>query len=80
MPRPRPRWLLISLWIGYLVYGLTLPFQMFTHSYYHIQLIPVVALGLASVIEAVVVPASKLPHAWKAVLLVVAFAVIGYQS
>jgi Dolichyl-phosphate-mannose-protein mannosyltransferase len=77
---PRARWLLISLWIGYLLYGLTLPFQMFTHSYYHIQLIPVVALGLASIIEAVVVPASKLPRAWKAALLVVTLAVIGYQS
>ncbi len=77
---PRARWLLISLWIGYLLYGLTLPFQMFTHSYYHIQLIPVVALGLAPIIEAVVVPASNLPRALKAMLLIVAVAVIGYQS
>ena len=76
----RARWLLISLWLGYLLYGLTLPFQMFTHSYYHIQLIPVIALGLASIIEAVVVPASNLPRAWKAALLVIALAVIGYQS
>ena len=29
---PRLRWLLISLWIGYVLYGLTLPFQMFSHS------------------------------------------------
>ena len=43
----RMRWLLVSLWIGYLLYGLTLPFQMYTHSYYHIQLIPLIVLGLA---------------------------------
>ncbi|MBL8063496.1 MAG: glycosyltransferase family 39 protein, partial [Anaerolineales bacterium] len=42
----RMRWLLISLWIGYVLYGLTLPFQMYTHSYYHIQLIPLIVLGL----------------------------------
>ncbi|HEY5901284.1 MAG TPA: glycosyltransferase family 39 protein, partial [Anaerolineales bacterium] len=31
---PRLRWLLIGMWTGYLLYGLTLPFQMYTHSYY----------------------------------------------
>ena len=77
---PRARWLLISLWIGYVLYGLTLPFQMYTHSYYHIQLIPVVALGLASIVEAIVVPASSLPRVWKAAFLVVALAVVGYQA
>jgi 4-amino-4-deoxy-L-arabinose transferase-like glycosyltransferase len=77
---PRVRWLLLSLWLGYLLYGLTLPFQMFTHSYYHIQLIPVVSLGLASIAETVIVQASGLPRTWKAALWVVALAIIGYQS
>ena len=52
---PRLRWMLIGIWIGYFCYGLTLPYQMYTHSYYHIQLIPVVALGLVPIIEAVAV-------------------------
>ena len=77
---PRARWLLISLWLGYLLYGLTLPFQMFTHSYYHIQLIPVVALGLASMIEISIVPVSGMPRAWKAALIVVALIFVGYQA
>jgi len=77
---PRARWLLLGLWIGYLLYGLTLPFQMFTHSYYHIQLIPVVSLGLASFAETVLVSASGLPRAWKGALIVVALIVIGYQA
>ena len=51
----RLRWMLIGIWIGYICYGLTLPYQMYTHSYYHIQLIPVVALGLVPIIEAVAV-------------------------
>lgn len=44
---PRGRTLLVAVWAGYLLYGLTLPFQMYTHSYYHIQLVPVIALGIA---------------------------------
>jgi hypothetical protein len=35
----RSRALLIGLWGGYLVYGLLLPYQMYTHSYYHLQLV-----------------------------------------
>jgi 4-amino-4-deoxy-L-arabinose transferase-like glycosyltransferase len=77
---PRLRWLLIGLWVGYVVYGLVLPFQMYTHSYYHIQLIPVVALGLAPVVEAVAVRASALSRGWKAVLAGVVVVLIGYQS
>jgi 4-amino-4-deoxy-L-arabinose transferase-like glycosyltransferase len=77
---PRARWLLLSLWIGYLLYGLTLPFQMFTHSYYHIQLIPVVALGLACIAETAVARASSLPRAWKAALFVLMIVITGYQS
>lgn len=46
---PRGRALLVGVWVGYLFYGLTLPFQMYTHSYYHIQLVPVIALGIAPI-------------------------------
>ncbi|MCL4528956.1 MAG: glycosyltransferase family 39 protein [Chloroflexi bacterium] len=77
---PRFRWVMISLWIGYLLYGLTLPFQMYTHTYYHIQLTPVVALGLAPVAEAVAAKASGLTRFWKAALIGVVIVIIGYQS
>jgi hypothetical protein len=77
---PRVRWFLVSLWIGYVLYGLVLPFQMPTHSYYHIQLVPVVALGLLPVIDAVATRAVGLRWAWKAPLLVVLTGLIGYQA
>jgi 4-amino-4-deoxy-L-arabinose transferase-like glycosyltransferase len=77
---PPFRWVLIGLWIGYLLYGLTLPFQMYTHSYYHIQLTPVIALGLAPVAEAVAARASGLRRFWKAALVGIVIAAIGYQS
>jgi hypothetical protein len=47
----RYRTLLLSLWVGYLVYGLTLPYQMYTHSYYHLMLVPVIGLSLAPVAQ-----------------------------
>ncbi len=50
---PRYRVLLISLWGGYVLYGLFLPYQMYTHSYYHLQLVPIVALSLAPLAQVI---------------------------
>ncbi|RJP55577.1 MAG: phospholipid carrier-dependent glycosyltransferase [Anaerolineaceae bacterium] len=77
---PRLRWLLIGLWIGYEAYGLTLPFQMYTHSYYHIQLIPILALGLASVLNPILEAASAQSLARRAAFIAVILALVGYQS
>ncbi len=77
---PRLRWLLISLWIGYFLYGLTLPFQMYTHSYYHVQLIPIVALGLAAALDPLLERAAAQGVAGRVVFVAVIVAVIGYQA
>ncbi len=77
---PRLRWLLISLWAGYLLYGLTLPFQMYTHSYYHIQLIPILALGLASSANPLLEAVSGQGWRWRASVVALILAVVGYQS
>jgi Dolichyl-phosphate-mannose-protein mannosyltransferase len=77
---PRLRWLLIGLWIGYLAYGLTLPFQMYTHSYYHIQLIPILALGLAALLNPIFETIAGMEPMRRAAFLAVIVALIGYQS
>ncbi|MFZ5858992.1 MAG: ArnT family glycosyltransferase [Chloroflexota bacterium] len=77
---PRLRWLLIGLWIGYAAYGLTLPFQMYTHSYYHIQLIPILALGLAAVLNPILEAASAQSLARRVAFAAVILALVGYQS
>lgn len=77
---PRMRWLLISLWIGYLLYGLTLPFQMYTHSYYHIQLIPILALGLAVVLNPLVESVAANSGVGRMGFFALIVAVIGYQA
>jgi 4-amino-4-deoxy-L-arabinose transferase-like glycosyltransferase len=77
---PRTRWLLISLWIGYVLYGLTLPFQMYTHSYYHIQLIPILALGLAVAANPLVESVAGMGGVRSASFIALIAAVFGYQA
>ena len=80
MASPRLCWLLIGLWVGYLCYGLTLPFQMYTHSYYHIQLIPIIALGLASALHPLIESVPAQSRAGRAGLIALTIVLIGYQS
>ena len=62
---PRFRVLLISLWGGYLLYGLFLPYQMYTHSYYHLQLVPIIALSLAPLAQLLLDRLGKEKPIWK---------------
>lgn len=76
----RLRWMLIGLWAGYLLYGLTLPFQMFTHSYYHLQLVPVIAVGLLPIAEALIQRVGASTRKWQAAALVPLLLLTGYQA
>jgi 4-amino-4-deoxy-L-arabinose transferase-like glycosyltransferase len=53
MPDKRSRTILISLWVGYLLMGFTLSHHITTHNYYHLPLIPVVAIGIGALADAV---------------------------
>jgi 4-amino-4-deoxy-L-arabinose transferase-like glycosyltransferase len=77
---PRGRALMIGLWAGYLFYGLSVPFQMYTHSYYHVQLTPIISLGLAPIAALILRRASEEKPAWQAGLIVLVVAIAGYQS
>ena len=80
LARGRVRWMLIGCWLGYFAYGLALPFQMFTHSYYHIQLVPLVALGLAPIAD-VVFSRLKDARRWsQAAVVLLLVAAAGYQA
>ena len=76
----RFRWLLLGLWAGYLLYGLALPFQMFTHSYYHLQLVPVIALGLVPVAEALVRSTMPLSRLWRIAAMIPILVLATYES
>ncbi|MFO3797990.1 MAG: hypothetical protein ACK8QZ_12040, partial [Anaerolineales bacterium] len=74
------RAMLLGLWSGYVLYGLTLPFQMYTHSYYHLQLVPVIALGLAPLAALLVERASSQPRLWRFAFFGLVLAVVGYHA
>jgi 4-amino-4-deoxy-L-arabinose transferase-like glycosyltransferase len=76
----RGRILLLGLWIGYLCYGLTLPFQMYTHSYYHLQLTPVIALGLAPAAKTLFERVPAQGRVWQVAFTGLVVAVLGYQA
>ena len=43
----RERPLLVGLWVGYLLFGMTFSYYFFTHDYYQLSFIPVVAISMA---------------------------------
>jgi dolichyl-phosphate-mannose-protein mannosyltransferase len=47
----RVRTFLISLWAAYVLFGLFFDYHVATHDYYHLPLIPIVAISLAPVAE-----------------------------
>jgi len=57
---PEKRSYAIALVLGYLLYGMTFPYHIITHSYYHLPLIPVVAVCLAPLAAVVMQPLNSL--------------------
>jgi 4-amino-4-deoxy-L-arabinose transferase-like glycosyltransferase len=49
LQRSAYRAMLLGLWAGYLVFGLTLPHHISTHDYYHLPLVLPVSIGLAAI-------------------------------
>lgn len=72
--RPKNRLMLLGLWGGYLLYGLLLPYQMYSHNYYHLQVIPILALSLTPIFEAVLDPISRQPKFIQLLCVLIAFA------
>jgi hypothetical protein len=69
----RFRPMLTGLWLGYLVYGFTLPHHVTTHDYYQLPAIMIIALALSAVGEVVFRKISELyPHAFLARLALLA--------
>lgn len=70
--QPRSRAMLLGAWVGYGIYGLFLPYQMYTHNYYHLQLIPVIALSIVPVVQAILERLVQQKRIWHVLLLSVA--------
>src|SRR5215210_2167966 len=72
------RALLVGLWGGYLLFGLTFTYHIHTHEYYSLQLVPVVALSLGLLWEAIAssLRQTNVPYAKAAVVGLVLLAVV----
>jgi hypothetical protein len=60
----RARFLILGAWVGYILYGFAFPYHFITHEYYHLPLIPIIAVGLIPVadllVKQVIQPKGKL--------------------
>jgi hypothetical protein len=80
LARGLSRALLLGLWGGYLAYGMFLPYQMYTHNYYHLQLVPIVALSIVPAAQFVLERLAARSRVWLAALVVAALLLIVYSS
>jgi hypothetical protein len=46
----RPRTLMVALWAGYIAFALALNYNLATHDYYQLQLVPIAGLGLGGLV------------------------------
>jgi hypothetical protein len=49
-----PLFLVVGAWLGYMVFGFAFPYHFITHEYYHMPLIPIIAIGLIPVADLIV--------------------------
>ena len=70
----------IGLWVGYFMLGLFFPWQIPTHDYYSLPLIPTVAFGLAPIGACLFHAIRKQSKLWRWAFVVVCLAAIAYPS
>lgn len=52
------------LWLGYLLFGFTFAYHIYTHNYYHLPLIPMVAIGFGVMFDLVFTQLESLNKHW----------------
>lgn len=76
----RARALLWGFGLGYLLIGLTFPYQIYTHDYYSIILVPLVSISLASFADAIIARLREQPMILQIIFVVAVLAVSGYYA
>ncbi|OGO25058.1 MAG: hypothetical protein A2W33_07635 [Chloroflexi bacterium RBG_16_52_11] len=62
--RGLPRVFMMGLWVGYVLFCLVFNYHIATHDYYHLQLVPIVALSLGPMAGVVYVRLKELNPDW----------------
>ncbi len=78
--RKPERWLVLGLWAGYLLFGLTLPSLITSHSYYSLPLVPIVGLSLAGLGAMLLPRLAAYGKFWQAGVLILLLISIGDAS
>jgi 4-amino-4-deoxy-L-arabinose transferase-like glycosyltransferase len=79
LPR-KGRALLLGFWAGYVLFGLFYPWQIHTHDYYSLMLIPLVALSLAGLGGQFFDRLTQQPRLWQVVFAGVALLALFYPA
>ncbi len=78
--KPKARIMLVSLWLGYLLFGLFEPWQITTHDYYSLAVVPIVGLSIAPIATAFFNHLAKQTVIWKSLFIGVAFFALAIPS
>ncbi|HEY9075638.1 MAG TPA: glycosyltransferase family 39 protein [Anaerolineaceae bacterium] len=70
----------LGLWAGYLMIGLTFPYQVASHEYYSLPLLPPLALGFAALVDAISNRLKTQPRLARAGVAAIALVVLGYTA
>jgi 4-amino-4-deoxy-L-arabinose transferase-like glycosyltransferase len=70
--------LIFGLWIGYVIFGLFLSYFIYTHDYYSLMLIPVLALSLAMIARAISRLAARQDLLIRSALIIISLLAILY--
>ena len=76
----KQRWFVVSFWAGYIVYGFLFAYYYQSHNYYHLPLIPIVALSIAPLIQIVTQKVSELTRKRVVHIMFLGFLAIGLAA
>jgi hypothetical protein len=68
---------MLGLWFGFLLLGMSVPSLIITHDYYNLLIIPLVALSLAPVGHLLLGKIAQQPKSWQVVFIVLAVLALG---
>lgn len=79
LPR-RGRAILLGLWIGYVLIGMSVPSLIITHDYYNLIVVPLAALSLAPLGDLFLAKMAQQPRLWQAFFVGAALLSIAYPA
>ncbi len=73
-----PNRMLVGLWVGYLLYGMTSPYQFITHTYYHLPLGLLLALSIVPVADVALKTLRPASNNRKVIVAIILLSISGY--